>query len=281
VRTAIGLLAGWLLAALLVLGIEGRLPAFLAWVLPGSLLVLGVDALVRQQRAPSPYTQPSLPERYRSPTTSAGRWPTWWPWLKRKPGPDGSRYRCPDPPLPSWTTPPGARAANHHLCRPPLRRAGRLLAGRAGPSALELPRFTAMMNAGVRLPVRPAAHRHPMKEVRANHGPRMAETRLDAEQRIPTASMPRFLEAVGVMRMPPSEAAGAAWIVTVILEAAPATSHGLQRQPKPPSWRASWLAGQRTDRGRGARPRGGPATELLRAGAARPRRWRPPAGGRP
>jgi hypothetical protein len=24
-----------------------------------------VDALVRQQRAPSPYTQPSLPERYR------------------------------------------------------------------------------------------------------------------------------------------------------------------------------------------------------------------------
>jgi hypothetical protein len=64
-RTAIGLLAGWLLAALLVLGFDGRLVAFLAWVLPGSLLVLGVDALVRQQRAPSPYTQPSLPERYR------------------------------------------------------------------------------------------------------------------------------------------------------------------------------------------------------------------------
>ncbi len=64
-RTAIGLLAGWLLAALLVLGLDGRLVAFLAWVLPGSLLVLGVDALVRQQRAPSPYTQPSLPERYR------------------------------------------------------------------------------------------------------------------------------------------------------------------------------------------------------------------------
>ena len=64
-RTAIGLLAGWLLAALLVLGIDGRLPAFLAWVLPGSLLVVGVDALVRQQRAPSPYTQQSLPERYR------------------------------------------------------------------------------------------------------------------------------------------------------------------------------------------------------------------------
>jgi hypothetical protein len=64
-RTAIGLLAGWLLVALLVLGIDGRLPAFLAWVLPGSLVVVSVDALVRQQRAPSPYTQPSLPERYR------------------------------------------------------------------------------------------------------------------------------------------------------------------------------------------------------------------------
>jgi hypothetical protein len=64
-RTVIGLLAGWLLAALLVLGIEGRLPGFLVWVVPGSLLVLGVVALVRQQRAPSPYTQPSLPERYR------------------------------------------------------------------------------------------------------------------------------------------------------------------------------------------------------------------------
>jgi hypothetical protein len=64
-RTAIGLLIGWLLAALLVLGIDGQLPGFLAWVLPGSLLVLSVDALVRQQRAPSLYTQPSLPERYR------------------------------------------------------------------------------------------------------------------------------------------------------------------------------------------------------------------------
>jgi hypothetical protein len=63
-RTAIGLLIGWLLAALLVLGIDGRLPAFLAWALPGSLLALGGDALVRQQRAPSPYTQPSLPARY-------------------------------------------------------------------------------------------------------------------------------------------------------------------------------------------------------------------------
>ena len=72
-RTGIGLLAGWLLVALLVLGIDGRLPAFLALVVPGSLLVLGVDALVRQQRAPSPYTQPSLPERYR--VANDLRWP--------------------------------------------------------------------------------------------------------------------------------------------------------------------------------------------------------------
>jgi hypothetical protein len=64
-RTAIGLLAGWLLAALLMLGIDRRLLVFLAWVLPGSLVVLGVDALVRQQRAPSAYTQPRLSERYR------------------------------------------------------------------------------------------------------------------------------------------------------------------------------------------------------------------------
>jgi hypothetical protein len=64
-RTAIGLLAGWLLAALLVLGMDGRLPAFLAGAVPGSLLVLGVGALVRQQRAPSRYDRPTLPERYR------------------------------------------------------------------------------------------------------------------------------------------------------------------------------------------------------------------------
>jgi hypothetical protein len=64
VRTAVGLLAGWLLAALVVLGIDGRLPVFLAWVVPGSLLVLGVGALVRQQLAPSRYNQPSVPARY-------------------------------------------------------------------------------------------------------------------------------------------------------------------------------------------------------------------------
>jgi hypothetical protein len=64
-RTAIGLLVGWLLAALLVLGMDGRLPAFLAGAVPGSLLVLAVGLVVRQQLAPSPYNRPALPERYR------------------------------------------------------------------------------------------------------------------------------------------------------------------------------------------------------------------------
>jgi hypothetical protein len=64
-RAAIGLLVGWLLAALLVLGMDGRLPAFLAGAVPGSLLVLAVASLVRQQLAPSPYNRPSLPARYR------------------------------------------------------------------------------------------------------------------------------------------------------------------------------------------------------------------------
>jgi hypothetical protein len=64
-RTAIGLLAGWLLAALLVLGMDGRLPAFLAGAVPGSLLLLGVGSVVRQQLAPPRYNRPSIPERYR------------------------------------------------------------------------------------------------------------------------------------------------------------------------------------------------------------------------
>ena len=51
-RTAIGLLVGWLLAALLVLGMYGRLPVFLAWAVPSSLLVLGIGSLVRQQLPP-------------------------------------------------------------------------------------------------------------------------------------------------------------------------------------------------------------------------------------
>jgi hypothetical protein len=59
------LLVGWLLAALLVLAVDGRLPVFLAGAVPGSLLLLGVGSLVRQQLAPSRYNQPALPERYR------------------------------------------------------------------------------------------------------------------------------------------------------------------------------------------------------------------------
>jgi hypothetical protein len=60
-----GLLVGWLLVALLVLGIDGRLPVFLACVVPGSLVALGFESLVRQQLAPSRYNRPSVPERYR------------------------------------------------------------------------------------------------------------------------------------------------------------------------------------------------------------------------
>jgi hypothetical protein len=59
------LLVGWLFAALVVLGEDDRLLVFLAWVVPSSLLALGVDALVRQQLAPSRYNRPSMPERYR------------------------------------------------------------------------------------------------------------------------------------------------------------------------------------------------------------------------
>jgi hypothetical protein len=60
------LLIGWLLAALAVLGMDGRLPAFIAWAAPGSLLALGAAALVRHQRAPSILDRPPLPERYRA-----------------------------------------------------------------------------------------------------------------------------------------------------------------------------------------------------------------------
>ena len=63
-RTAIGLLGGWLLAALLVLGMDGRLPEFLAGAACGSLLLLGVGGLVRQQLAPSRYNRLPVPEHY-------------------------------------------------------------------------------------------------------------------------------------------------------------------------------------------------------------------------
>jgi hypothetical protein len=59
------LVVGWLLAALVVLGMDGRLPAYLAWTLPSSALLLAAGALVRQQLAPSRYNRPSPPERYR------------------------------------------------------------------------------------------------------------------------------------------------------------------------------------------------------------------------
>jgi hypothetical protein len=64
------LLVAWLVAALVVLGIDGRLPAFLAGAVPGTLVLLGAGALVRQQLAPSRYNLPppppsAIPVRYR------------------------------------------------------------------------------------------------------------------------------------------------------------------------------------------------------------------------
>jgi hypothetical protein len=59
------LLVSWLLAVLVLLGMEGRLPEFLMGAASGSLLVLGLSVLVRQQLAPSILDRPPLPERYR------------------------------------------------------------------------------------------------------------------------------------------------------------------------------------------------------------------------
>lgn len=59
------LVAGWLLAALVLLGGDGRLPVFLAWAAPISLLALAVGGLVRQQCAPSILDRPPRPLRYR------------------------------------------------------------------------------------------------------------------------------------------------------------------------------------------------------------------------
>jgi hypothetical protein len=59
------LVVAWLVAALAVLGMDGRLHTFLAVVGPSSLVVLGVSAVVSHQLAPSEYNRPSLPERYR------------------------------------------------------------------------------------------------------------------------------------------------------------------------------------------------------------------------
>jgi hypothetical protein len=59
------LVVGWLLAALVLLAMDSRLPVFLAWAGPGSLLALVVAALIRQQLAPSMLDRPPLPERHR------------------------------------------------------------------------------------------------------------------------------------------------------------------------------------------------------------------------
>ncbi len=58
------LLLGWLLAALVLLAEDGRLPEFLVGAVSASLLLLGLGALVRQQLAPPRHNRPSLPERY-------------------------------------------------------------------------------------------------------------------------------------------------------------------------------------------------------------------------
>jgi hypothetical protein len=67
VRTGIGLLIGWLLAAMLLLAHDGRLPEYLAGATSGSVVALGGAALVRWQQRPSIYCKPStppLPARY-------------------------------------------------------------------------------------------------------------------------------------------------------------------------------------------------------------------------
>jgi hypothetical protein len=60
-----GLVLGWLLAALVVLGLDGRLPQYLAGAGCGSLLALALGAVVRHQLAPSRYCRPALRESYR------------------------------------------------------------------------------------------------------------------------------------------------------------------------------------------------------------------------
>jgi hypothetical protein len=54
----------WLLAALVLLGLDGRLLVLVAWAVPGSLLGLGVRALVGDQRKPSIVGGPYPPPRY-------------------------------------------------------------------------------------------------------------------------------------------------------------------------------------------------------------------------
>jgi hypothetical protein len=55
---------GWLLAALALLAMDGRLPVFLLTAVPGTLLALAVCVLVRQHLVPSIFDRPPLPARY-------------------------------------------------------------------------------------------------------------------------------------------------------------------------------------------------------------------------
>jgi hypothetical protein len=67
-RAALLLVVAWLLAAVALLAMQGLLLAWIGAAGPLSLGVLGLRALVRQQRAPSPLDRPParpLPEPYR------------------------------------------------------------------------------------------------------------------------------------------------------------------------------------------------------------------------
>jgi hypothetical protein len=64
-RTAARVLVLWLLAALAILWRNGQLPEFIAGAGVGSLVAVGVGAVVRWQLTPSRYNRPSLPDRYR------------------------------------------------------------------------------------------------------------------------------------------------------------------------------------------------------------------------
>jgi hypothetical protein len=69
------LLVSWLVPALVMLGLDGRLTAFLAWATLSTLLALGVGALARQQRAPPSSTDHPSRIATESPTTLASRSP--------------------------------------------------------------------------------------------------------------------------------------------------------------------------------------------------------------
>jgi len=59
------LVVGWLLAALVLLGLDGRLLVLVAWTVPGSLLTLAAGALIRQQRTLYEPARPAVPASYR------------------------------------------------------------------------------------------------------------------------------------------------------------------------------------------------------------------------